>query len=191
MSIINRIAEPSRCVARLPRGTQVRGVHNNGAAAVGPHSYSGGRSLNMLAQKLTEPRPVAPDARLPKILELVSLTLDQPHFQQAASALATKLAVELSCSRVSIGFLRGRFITVRALSHSASHGVKTSLLRGIAAAMEEAIDQDVVLVCPGGEHVNIAHRKLMEQNRDTAVCSIPLVSDKRIIGALRDRKSVV
>ncbi|MGB5472858.1 MAG: HlyD family efflux transporter periplasmic adaptor subunit [Gammaproteobacteria bacterium] len=138
----------------------------------------------MLAQKLAEPQPVITDNRLPKIIELVSLTLDQPHFQSAAIALATKLAVELSCSRVSIGFLRGRFITVRALSHSASHGVKTSLLRAIAEAMEEAIDQDTVLVCPGRGHVNIAHRTLMEQNRDTTVCSIPLVDDQRIIGAM-------
>jgi RND family efflux transporter MFP subunit len=138
----------------------------------------------MLAQKLTVPQPVVSDTRLSKLVELVSLTLDQPHFQSAATALATKLAVELCCSRVSIGFLRGRFITVRALSHSASHDVKTSLLRAIAAAMEEAIDQDTVLVCPGMSHVNIAHRTLMEQNRDTAVCSIPLVNDQRIIGAL-------
>ncbi|MGB5539514.1 MAG: HlyD family efflux transporter periplasmic adaptor subunit [Gammaproteobacteria bacterium] len=138
----------------------------------------------MLAQKLAEPQPVVTDTRLPKIIELVSLTLDQPHFQSAATALATKLAVELSCSRVSIGFLRGRFITVRALSHSASHGVKTSLLRAIAEAMEEAIDQDTVLVCPGRGHVNIAHRELMEQNRDTAICSIPLIDNQQIIGAM-------
>ena len=107
--------------------------------------------------KVGEPQPVTTDNRLPKIIELVSLTLDQPHFQSAATALATKLAVELSCSRVSIGFLRGRFITVRALSHSASHGVKTTLLRAIAEAMEEAIGQDTVLVCPDKGHVISPH----------------------------------
>jgi RND family efflux transporter MFP subunit len=121
---------------------------------------------------------------LSKVIELISLTLDQRHFQRAATALATKLAVELACTRVGIGFLRGRFVTVRALSHSASHGVKTRLVRGIAAAMEEAIDQDAVVACPGKGTVNIAHRKLMERNRDTAVCTIPLADDGRIIGAI-------
>ncbi len=122
--------------------------------------------------------------RLTRILELVSLTLDQPHFQSAATSLATRLANELSCSRVSIGFMRGRFVTVRALSHSAKQGVKTSLLRTISAAMEEAIDQDTTLVYPGSEHINIAHRKLTEQNQVTSVCTIPLVNNGSITGAI-------
>lgn len=122
--------------------------------------------------------------RLTHILGLVSLTLDQPHFQSAATSLATRLANELSCSRVSIGFMRGRFVTVRALSHSARQGTKTSLLRAISAAMEEAIDQDTVLVYPGKEHINIAHRKLTEQNRVTSVCTIPLVNNNVITGAI-------
>jgi RND family efflux transporter MFP subunit len=122
--------------------------------------------------------------RLARILKLVSLTLDQPHFQSAATSLATRLANDLSCSRVSIGFIRGHFVTVRALSHSAKHGVKTSLLRIISAAMEEAIDQDTTLVYPGKEHINIAHRKLTEQNRVTSVCTIPLVDNNVIIGAI-------
>ena len=122
--------------------------------------------------------------RLNRILELVSLTLDQPHFQSAATSLATRLANELSCSRVSIGFMRGRFVTVRALSHSARQGVKTSLLRSISAAMEEAIDQDATLVYPGRGHINIAHRKLAEQNKVASVCTIPLVNNRQITGAI-------
>ncbi len=122
--------------------------------------------------------------RLTRILELVSLTLDQPHFQSAATSLATRLANELSCSRVSIGFMRGRFVTVRALSHSAKQAVKTSLLRSISAAMEEAIDQDTTLVYPGKDHINIAHRKLTEQNQVTSACTIPLVNDRKITGAI-------
>ena len=122
--------------------------------------------------------------RLRRILELVSMTLDQPHFQSAATSLATRLANELSCSRVSIGFMRGRFVTVRALSHSATQGVKTSLLRAVSAAMEEAIDQDTTLVYPGNDHVTIAHRKLTEQNQVTSVCTIPLVNESRITGAI-------
>ncbi len=122
--------------------------------------------------------------QLMRILELVSLTLDQPNFQSAATSLATRLANELCCSRVSIGFMRGRFVTVRALSHSARQGVKTSLLRVISAAMEEAIDQDTTLVYPNKEHINIAHRKLVEHNRVVSVCTIPLVNNNVISGAI-------
>jgi multidrug resistance efflux pump/putative methionine-R-sulfoxide reductase with GAF domain len=133
----------------------------------------------LLKQQGTENR-----AQLKTVLELVALALDQDSFQHAATAVATQLAIQLSCSRVSIGMLRGNHVTVRALSHSARHGVKTNLLRDIAAAMEEAIDQDASLVWPGNKQVNHAHRKLAERNNDAAVCSLPLVHDGRYIGAM-------
>ena len=142
------------------------------------------RAGNVFFKMLLDQQQNENRGQLTRILELVSLILDQPHFQSAATALATRLANELSCSRASIGFLRGRFVTVRALSHSAKRGVKTSLLRAISAAMEEAIDQDTTLVYPGKEHINIAHRKLAEQNRVTSVCTIPLVNINAITGAI-------
>ena len=142
------------------------------------------RAGSVFFEMLLEQQQDENRTRLNRILELVSLTLDQPHFQSAATSLATRLANELSCSRVSIGFMRGRFVTVRALSHSARQGVKTSLLRSIADAMEEAIDQDATLVYPGRGHINIAHRKLAEQNKVVSVCTIPLVNDRRITGAI-------
>jgi multidrug resistance efflux pump len=147
--------------------------------------HAGSVFFEMLLEQQSEEHK----GQLTRVLELVSLTLDQPHFQSAATSLATRLANELSCSRVSIGFMRGRFITVRALSHSARHGVKTSLLRAISAAMEEAIDQDTTLVYPGKEYINIAHRKLAEQNRVTSICTIPLVNDREITGAITFERS--
>jgi multidrug resistance efflux pump/putative methionine-R-sulfoxide reductase with GAF domain len=133
----------------------------------------------LLAQQHAENR-----SQLKTVLELVALALDQKNFQQAATTIATQLAIQLSCSRVSIGFMRGNHVTVRALSHSARHGVKTNLLRDIAVAMEEAIDQDTALVWPGDQHVNHAHRKLARRNHDAAVCTLPLVTDGRFIGAI-------
>jgi len=133
----------------------------------------------LLAQQHAENR-----SQLKTVLELVALALDQKNFQQSATTIATQLAIQLSCSRVSIGFLRGNHVTVRALSHSARHGVKTNLLRDISAAMEEAIDQDTALVWPGEQHVNHAHRKLARRNHDAAVCTLPLVNDGHFIGAI-------
>ncbi len=133
----------------------------------------------LLAQQHAENR-----SQLKTVLELVALALDQDSFQQSATTIATQLAIQLNCSRVSIGFLRGNHVTVRALSHSARHGVKTNLLRDIAATMEEAIDQDTALVWPGDAHVNHAHRKLAKRNHDAAICTLPLVSNEKFIGAI-------
>ncbi len=138
----------------------------------------------VLFEMLLEQQNAANRAELKTVLELVSLALDQDSFQRAATAVATQLAIQLSCNRVSIGFVRGNHVTVRALSHSAKHSVKTNLLRDIATAMEEAIDQDAALVYPGDSCVNHAHRKLAERNGDSAVCTIPLVNDGRYIGAI-------
>ena len=139
---------------------------------------------SVLFEMLLEQQNAANRTQLKTVLELVALTLDQENFQRSATAVATQLAIQLSCSRVSIGFVRGNHVTVRALSHSAKQGVKTNLLRDIATAMEEAIDQDTALVYPGGQGVNHAHRKLAERNGDAAVCTIPLVDNSCYIGAI-------
>jgi len=139
---------------------------------------------SVLFEMLLEQQGAENRAQLKTVLELVALALDQDNFQHAATAVATQLAIQLSCSRVSIGFLRGNHVTVRALSHSAHHGVKTNLLRDISIAMEEAIDQDAALVWPGENQVNHAHRKLAERNNDSSVCTLPLVNDGKFIGAI-------
>jgi multidrug resistance efflux pump len=139
---------------------------------------------SVLFEMLLEQQNAENRAQLKTVLELLALTLEQDSFQHAATAIATQLANQLSCSRVSIGFLRGNHVTVRALSHSANHGVKTNLLRDIAAAMEEAIDQDAALVWPGEKQINHAHMKLAERNNDLAVCTLPLVNEGNYIGAI-------
>jgi hypothetical protein len=64
-------------------------------------------------------------ARLVTVLELIATALQHEHFQAAATAVATELATTFGCERVSIGFMKGRHIQVRALSHSASFSKKT------------------------------------------------------------------
>ena len=136
--------------------------------------------LEMLVEQETESSRQQLDAAL----ELVALSLEDQCFQQTATAVATRLAVDMACDRVSIGFLRGRFMTVRALSHSARHGVKTNLLRDIAAAMEEAVDQDSVLQFPGTGHIDRLHKVLAERNGGGTICTIPLASNGKAIGAI-------
>jgi len=140
----------------------------------------GGTWLEMLVEQETQ----SSQQQLDAALDLIALSLENQSFQQTATALATRLAVDMACDRVSIGFLRGRYMTVRALSHSAQHGVKTSLLRDIAAAMEEAVDQDCVLKYPGTGCIDRAHKALAGRNGNGALCTIPLASNGKSIGAI-------
>jgi biotin carboxyl carrier protein len=140
----------------------------------------GGTWLEMLIEQETD----ASHQQLDAALAVVALSLEDTGFQQTATALATRLAVEMACDRVSIGFLRGRYMTVRALSHSARHGVRSNLLRDIAAAMEESVDQDSVLLLPGNGQIDRAHKALAKRNGGGAICTIPLASNGESIGAI-------
>lgn len=140
----------------------------------------GGAWLEMLVAQETAAGQQQSDAAL----DLLALSLEDQGFQQSATAVATRLAVDMGCDRVSIGFLRGKLMTVRALSHSARQGVRTNLLRDIAAAMDEAVDQDSVLLYPGTDHIDQAHRMLAGHSGGGAICTIPLASNGKAIGAI-------
>jgi RND family efflux transporter MFP subunit len=127
-------------------------------------------------------------ARLVTVLELIATSLQHERFQAAATAVATELATTLACERVSIGFMKGRHIILRALSHSAAFGKKTNLIRALEAAMDEAADQLATIVHPprkgGPVQVTRAHAELLQQHGAGAACTIPLTAGGAVLGAL-------
>ena len=127
-------------------------------------------------------------ARLVTALELIATSLQHERFQAAATAVATELATTLGCERVSIGFLKGKHIILRALSHSAAFGKKTNLVRALEAAMDEAADQLATVVYParkgGPFQVTRAHAALLQQHGAGAACTIPLTAGGVVLGAL-------
>ena len=126
--------------------------------------------------------------RLSAVLDLVSVSVDKERFQAAAAAVATEMATALGCERVSVGFLQGNHIKVRALSHSAQFAQRSNLIEQIGAIMDEAMDQRCTLVYPAPEGASVRlldnHAKLAKAHGDCALCTIPLVREEKIIGAL-------
>ena len=122
------------------------------------------------------------------VLELVALCLEHHRFQAAATAVVTELATRLSCNRVSVGFIRGRHMHVQALSNTAKFDGKADLAHDIASAMDEAVDQDAVLVLPDTDPqsslLTRAHKELAQNQGNTAICTVPLVDKLDAIGAL-------
>lgn len=127
-------------------------------------------------------------AGLVTVVELLATSLHHARFQEAALATATELAAALDCERVAVSFLRGRHNRVRALSNSASIGRNAALIRGIEAAMDEALDQEATVVWPppegGTERVTRAHETLARAHDMSAICTVPLSEGDRPIGAL-------
>jgi RND family efflux transporter MFP subunit len=126
--------------------------------------------------------------RLQIVLDLLTQALGHERFYGAASAFVTALATRLSCERVSLGFVKGGRVHVRAVSHSAHFGKQSNLVRAIGAAMDEAIDQHgtVVFPPPPGRETRVvrAHADLARQAEPGAVCTIPLIESRRVVGAM-------
>jgi RND family efflux transporter MFP subunit len=127
-------------------------------------------------------------ARLVTVLELIATSVNHERFQAAATAVATELATMLACERVSIGFMKGRHIHLRALSHSAQFGKKSNLARALEGAMDEAADQLSTVLYPprkdGPFQVTRAHAELARGHSAAHVCTIPLTAGGKVLGAL-------
>lgn len=142
-----------------------------------------------LFRRLQGERDRALNSRVMTVLDMVATTIEAEGFQRAATTFATEFAAKMDCDRVSIGFIKGRHIKVRALSHSAHFKPESNLVRDIGAAMDETIDQEAAIVYPeiagvGQSSIVRAAKALCERQRVDAVACIPFSVHGRWAGAV-------
>jgi RND family efflux transporter MFP subunit len=138
-------------------------------------------------EALLRRRTVSLGDRIGTVVELLATGLHHDRFQEAATSVATELAGVFGCERVSIGFLNRQHVRLAALSNSAAFGKRANLVRAIEFAMDEAIDQQAIIVIPspdGQEHVVRAHEALSREHGQNTVCTVPLTEDNRVLGAI-------
>jgi multidrug resistance efflux pump len=125
--------------------------------------------------------------RVEATLDSVAATIDKEEFRPACDAVVTELATRLECDRVSVGFLKRGHATVFALSHSAQFGKRMKLIRKIGAAMDEALDQGMVVAYPAdqesGFQVTRSHAELIEAHGAGSVITVPFEVQERLLGA--------
>ena len=122
------------------------------------------------------------------VLELITASLEHESFQASATSVATELASLLNCERVSVGFLNGKYIQVRALSHSVDFAKKSQLIQSLGLAMDEAMEQKSSVVYPplDDKAVQIVrcHQKHLSEQGGGSVCTIPFCNQGVVLGAL-------
>lgn len=127
-------------------------------------------------------------------LELIAAALEEDRFTRAAAASVTGLAERLGCDRVSIGMRRRLNTRIVALSHSGDVSRKAGLMRAIADAMDEAIDQERTILYPGeGEDllvITYAHAELGRRARERVVLSVPMLVGTKLVGAVTFERAV-
>lgn len=120
-------------------------------------------------------------------LDLLGDALGRSGFENSAMAVVTGLAVRGQCARVSLGVRPGRSTSVKVISHSAQFGQRMVLVSGLAAAMDEALDQRCMVLYPAPPDQLVAtnaHAELSRAQRDGQVLTIPMLAADVFVGAL-------
>lgn len=115
--------------------------------------------------------------RLKAAMETLGAVNAPPHFLAAAMALCNELAARWKSERVGIGFLKGRYVRLLALSHTEKITRNMQLVQDIEAAMEESLDQDVEIVLPPPKDASFVYRStetLANRHGPSSVVSLPL-----------------
>ena len=128
---------------------------------------------------------VADRARL--LIDIVNAVVSQPGCAAASHAFAEVLARHLACDRVAVGYRAGRSTRLVSLLQTATFERKYNLARAIESAMDEAIDQRMVLAAPphGDARYNaMAQQQLARLTAASTVASVPMFRHDVAIGAV-------
>lgn len=115
--------------------------------------------------------------RLTRAITVLSAINKPRRFLSASMTLCNELASEWACERVSMGILRGRYVRLKATSHSAKFSRKMQIVQNIEAAMEECLDQDVEVLHPASPTIPTIRRaaaQLAMQHGAGVILSVPL-----------------
>jgi RND family efflux transporter MFP subunit len=120
--------------------------------------------------------------------DMLATVLDNEGIAAASTALVTELALRLDCDPVSVGFVRHRRCSVKAVSHAAGFSKKINLIKDIVAAMDEAVDQRAVVLYPPRDsweyRVSREHEELAREHKTGGVLTVPLQFNHRAVGAI-------
>ena len=125
--------------------------------------------------------------RLRLAMETVAAINEHDRFQGLAMALTNELAARWRCDRVGLGFLKGRYVHLRAMSHTEKFSRKMKVVQDIEAAMEECLDQDVEVTYPAAEDATFVSRAAAELSRrhgPSSVLSVPLRHTGKVVAVL-------
>lgn len=123
------------------------------------------------------------------VLQLVSAVSIATGFQAAANNFCNELALRTGSTRVSLGWLKGLNIKIKALSHTEQFDKKQELITQLEAVMEECADQEEpVFFDPEGtqttQNVVRAAAGFGKTNANSGVMSLPLRKKGEIVGVV-------
>jgi len=120
------------------------------------------------------------------VVGLLAACFEQGSYQQGLIRMVTELTREFNCERVAFAEFRHHHCYVVAISNSSGFDDRSNLVRKIADAMDEAVEQDSAMVFPDpdAKQIQRAHQDLARKFGAGSLCSIPLIHDQEVFGAV-------
>ena len=149
--------------------------------------------LSLYEMRLTLQKRKFDLGRLRMAMETLSAVNEHDKFAGAAMTMCNEVAPRWQCDRVSIGFLKGRYVHTEALSHTEKFSRKMKLVQDIESAMEECLDQDVEILYPSSNEATYIARsakELSKQHGPMTVLSLPLRRAGEIVAVLTVERSI-
>ena len=146
---------------------------------VGMFGYSQARPIQQNWQRSCQ--------RLQQSMETLSAVNQQDKFTSAAMAFCNEVASQWQCERVSIGFLKGRYVQLKAISHTEDFSRKMKVVQDIESVMEECLDQDIEILYPAPQefaYINRAAETLSNRYGPLSILSLPLRQDGKVIAVV-------
>ncbi len=139
--------------------------------------------LSLYEMRLTLQQRQGDLTRLRLAMETTAAVNEQDRFAGASMTLCNEISSRWKCDRVSVGFLQGRYVHLKAMSHTEKFSRKMKLVQDIEAAMEETLDQDVEVTFPASPEATFVQRaaaELSKRHGPTAIVSLPLRRDGEV-----------
>lgn len=120
------------------------------------------------------------------VVGMLASCFEQTSYQQGLMRMVAELTSQFNCERVAFAEKQGHHCSVTALSNSADFDQRSNLVRKIADAMDEAVEQDSAILFPNNNSTVIqrAHQELARKFGSGSIATIPLMSERRVFGAI-------
>ena len=121
------------------------------------------------------------------VLDLMVLLNGQTRFMAACMLLCNEFASRFAADRVCLGWKKGDYVRLRAMSHAEKFDKKMAAVRAVEEAMEEALDQDEEIAWPPAAEVTAIVRDHEQYARSQGVanlCTVPLRAEGRPVAAI-------
>ncbi len=124
---------------------------------------------------------------LTEVLGLGLVLGETTHFKEAALRICHELAAPMRASRVSIAWLDGQDLKLKATSHGGRISSSSQEALALQQVMEEAMDQDNEVSYPeirGTTVISREHRQFSVAREGVAVLSVPMRHPQDVVGVV-------